>query len=219
MGVASWEFLFFHKPIQRSAISQLKDKVGQYAARHFRRGLPDLSQALQSETLRKGIRAIFAETIPQPNDVNSTSLCVYSGPLPEALRSSITIEGPLRYRFRRFQFARYSVTSESPKCSILYTGDANLKRRPDRKELHDFLTKSRRRQISVFQVPHHGSRYNWTPGAELHFYQDWSVFCANDRLKRPGHPHNEVIADLLYRNPILVNAEDGWNWNGTVHFP
>jgi hypothetical protein len=218
-SAAGWEFLFFHKPIPPEAISQLKEEIDKVIARRFRRRSPDLGSALRSETFRKRIREIFSETIAPPNDINSTSLCVYSGPLPPARSSSISIEAPARLGARHYRIGCNHCESEQPKCSILYTGDTNLRKQSDRKELHDSLRKERRDQISVFQVPHRGSRYNWAPGAERHFFHDWSVFCADDRLKRPGHPHNEVFADLLYRNPILVNAKDGWNWQGTVHFP
>lgn len=218
-SAAGWEFLFFHKPIQPAAICQLRGEIAKVIANRSRGRTPDLGSALRSEKLRKRIREVFAKTIPAPNDINSTSLCVYSGPLPIARQSSITIEAPARVSARRFRLGNKHRESEPPKCSILYTGDANLRKQPDRKELHDFLTLPRHKQISVFQVPHHGSRYNWSPGAERQFFHDWSVICANDRLKRPGHPHNEVIADLLYRGPVLANTNDGWNWHGTVHFP
>lgn len=222
-SAAGWEFLFFHWPLPSANVSGIRAAVSRILCPRRRPGSsnqpPNITRALRQKTTREKIRKAYYATIPRPEDVNSTSLCVYSGPLPGGKTSEIALNPPIRLQRPRFAISPLSISSEAPHCSILYTGDAKLNTAGRRKLLHKFLTMPRRKQVSVLQVPHHGSRYNWSPGAEQHFYQIWSVFCANDRLKRPGHPHNEVFADLLYRGPVLVNVRDGWNWHGTVHFP
>jgi len=226
---ADWEYLFFHKPIDQSVIANLRSNLEQeFRNKDYKRQFNDLAKILKSERPRNRIKQIFGETLQSPEDINSTSLCLYSGPFS----STSFLSGEM---FGAFEFPPSSTgiygstwTGDFPiQCSILYSGDANFSIPLNRRELRDFLGESkygtplprRWEQISILQVPHHGSRNNWGAGSASEFHNSWSVFCADERHKGFEHPHREVLVDLINRRPHLANKHQGWSWHGVVRFP
>lgn len=214
-----WEFLFFHKPIDPTFREALLKKMRAILATSSdARRRQTLGDVLKSKTLRDQIKKAYNSSIRGREDINSTSLCVYTGPQLDLLQgSSISRPWPdsLMVLPRRFH-SYYNEHAEN--CSLLYTGDANLKLSENRRELRNFITLNRWQSISVLQVPHHGSKNNWEPGAVREFSHSFSIFCADETHRGYKHPDGEVVLDLLYRGPHLANKSQSWSLGGVAYF-
>lgn len=161
------------------------------------------------------IKVIYKALLPKGESVNSTSLCVYIGPDLDRVQDCWTAEpspqpilGPCDVSCRLHLPPLHCLVS------ILYAGDANFKVRSNRLELLEFLIRERWHRIAILQVPHHGSRNNWETGSAADFPQRYSVFCGDEARRSPGHPHREVVLDLLHRGPLLANRSSGWSLRG-----
>lgn len=214
-----WEFLFFHKPIANSVLQSIRAGVARVVKL---RGHRNITAALSSSTTRKRIKEQYVSAIGEDDDttddINSTSLCVYSGPeLTHFVGGSISDPWP-NALIGSSRATQYGPGMWFDNCSILYTGDANLSTSDSRNELHAFLTTSRRERIGVLQVPHHGSRNNWEAGASQEFHHHSSVFCVDEHHVKFKHPHREVVLDLMHHGPVLANKSLGWNWRGRAYF-
>lgn len=233
---AAWEFLFFHKPISPELIKSIRVNVDALVHKVGRRQKRDLSEILQNEEVCANIKEIFKAALKaakrgsklKPKEtINSTSLCVYSGPFSFNDHAQCTGLAVFPVPFNSCGHTLYWRGSPHSYCSLLYTGDANFQIAANRQELRDFLahpkhgtpTPVRWEQIAILQVPHHGSAENWQSGAAGEFLHHWSVFCADETHQGYKHPSREVLLDLLHRSPLLANKRQGWNWHGTVHFP
>lgn len=221
MGVASchianadWEFLFHHKPIDPSLVNSIRDKINARV-----RSAGTITYLLSDAGHRKAILTAYKSLLPKGESVNSTSLCVYSGPVLDRLQDCwISNPSPLPVigQFDR-SFRRHSPPHRGP-VSILYTGDADFKIRTNRLDLHDFLTPQRWANIAILQIPHHGSRNNWEIGSSGDFSHMDSVFCADETHRTFKHPHREVVLDLIHSGPLLANKSIGWSWQGGAVF-
>ncbi|HMO03757.1 MAG TPA: hypothetical protein PKC67_03300 [Kiritimatiellia bacterium] len=222
--LVEWEFLFFHKPEHPDRITRLIgriDSILHAEAAEFG-FLPTLANALGNKRIRDKIKGVYKAVFPDSKRFNSSGLCMYSGPLADYLQwSHISCAQvwhglpPLGSSSHdKFGFYEH-VHVWRP--GILYSGDADYQPSAHRIELRKFLTEDRWRNIHILQVPHHGSRYNWEVGSSNEFAHSWSVFCA-DPEKKDHHPHQEVVLDLLTKNPILVDRIAGACWNGLCHF-
>jgi hypothetical protein len=94
---------------------------------------------------------------------------------------------------------------ETKKCSILYSGDSYLKNDTAYNHLANYLGQERMRHLGVFQVNHHGSRYNWHQGLAAKLEPWLSVFSSAPGLP-PGHPHAEVLQDFAGHQPVQVDG-------------
>ena len=220
---AYWEFLFYHKPIDPLATAEIRIRVGKIILK-IRKEKPniDVTGVLADERLRTKIKLAYARglkaTGQTDEDINSTSLCVYTGPQLDNLEGRdiappwphSLIGGTSLYYWHPHPITR--------KCALLYTGDANFKRSTNRRELQDFLTPRRWNEVSILQVPHHGSRNNWEVGSSHEFAHSHSVFCADENHMKFKHPHREVLLDLMGHGPVLVNKHIGWSWLGQAYF-
>jgi hypothetical protein len=214
-----WEFLFFHKPLDEHLHKNLLKKLSAIVApippRHRSRTLLDV---LKASTLRSQIRKAYKAALAGKEDINSTSLCVYTGPLLDSFRDCWLAPpwpDPLMVRPRG---VRFWYDNDIHICSILYTGDANFKPPSNRSELREFVTMSRWRNIAILQVPHHGSKANWETGAAAEFAHSFSIFSADETNRAYGHPHSAVVLDLLHHGPHLVNRSQSWTVIGTACF-
>ncbi len=215
---SGWEFLFFHKPIDpdvRSALLKEVHKIFEATLRKSPRR--SLAELLASKTARDRVKEAFKRVLRGKDDINSTSLCVYTGPLLIQLQHSWLAPPWPDSLMARPRPSHFWHQPEPWNCSALYTGDANLKPTENREELRDFLTLERWAQVSVLQVPHHGSKNNWETGAAAEFANSFSIFCANDNGNY-GHPDREVLLDLMYRGPHLVNKIHSWTVTGSAYF-
>lgn len=221
--VANWEFSFFHKPINPVSIQAIKLQVAD-VLRSIKRKDPDidLTGILSDEAIQKRIRNAYEVGLKAAGrtgeSINTTSLCVYSGPVLDQLTGS-KILSPWPDTLIGEPSGNYCCFDFFPdKCSVLYTGDANLKLPQNRTELRDFLSVPRWDHVCVLQVPHHGSRYNWEVGSASDFAHVYSVFCADETHKGYKHPSREVVLDLIHRDPVIANKHIGWSWHGRAYF-
>jgi hypothetical protein len=95
----------------------------------------------------------------------------------------------------------------------LYTGDCKLKNEMYSKILEKYAKKID--NIHVFQVPHHGSKYNFNSDV-FEVFKNSEIFFMSVGLKnRHRHPNKDVLLDILNKGKILkcVNekAETGFN--------
>lgn len=219
-SAANWEFLFFHKPISIEAIKLQVARV----LRSVKRKAPniDVTGILSDDAVQKQIKNAYLAGLKAAGrtgeDINTTSLCVYSGPELDRLTGSeilppwpSTLIGAPSGNQCGFNFY-------PDHCSVLYTGDANLKVPQNRADLRAFLSRPRWDHVCVLQVPHHGSRENWQIGSADEFAHFYSVFCADETHEGYKHPSREVIIDLLHRGPVLANKHIGWTWHGRAYF-
>lgn len=221
LGVAScdianacWEFLFHHKPIDPALVDSIRHKI----ETRIRSG-GTITDLLRDAGQRKAILAVYKALLPKGESVNSASLCVYSGPALDRLQDCwITEPSPQSILGLSGGSFRQHYPPHLGPVSILYTGDANFKVRSNRLELVDFLTQERWQRVAILQVPHHGSRNNWQADSAADFPHHYSVFCADETIRRPGHPNREVVLDLLHRRPLLANKSIGWSWRGGAVF-
>ena len=217
----AWEFKFFHKPIEPTVRTKIRKAV---AACFTNKAIPtnasSILSALTSPSMRKKINVAFSSALAgsSTDDINSTSLCVYSGPDLNGFGGSdisppwpnpLLGANPVDHHYHDYWHSG---------CSILYTGDADLSTKSNRDELRTFLGDQCWQHIAILQVPHHGSRKNWKIGSVDEFSHRHSVFCADEHYLKYGHPHREVVLDLLHRGPILANKETGWAWRGIACF-
>lgn len=218
---AAWEFKFFHKPID----SIHEDNFRMIVANCLPSGeIPangtELASALRYKPTRKRIKNCYENLVCRlpREDINSTSLCVYSGPNLENFQTSRTSQPWPNPVLGGHDLPFYGMPSSPEICSILYTGDADFSVRPNRDELREFLGHERWRNIFILQVPHHGSKFNWEIGSSNEFGHSYSLFCADEHNRQYKHPSREVILDLLNRNPLVANKDTGWSWRGVALF-
>ncbi len=214
-----WEFLFFHKPIDPIIRETLFKKLQAIFTMPIAgRRIRNFVGALKSKETRVKIKKAYQSTIRGKENINSTSLCVYTGPLLDSFKGAWICPfwpDPLMAH----QHAHHIWHKDSSsRCSLLYTGDANFKRPENRQELRDFVTLVRWRHIVALQVPHHGSKNNWEAGAAAEFDHLYSIFCADETHRKYKHPDKEVVLDLMYRGPILANKVLSWNLVGLAEF-
>jgi hypothetical protein len=213
-----WEFLFFHKPIDPAALNLLQAELKKVFQKTIDRARKlSIAEILASKPARYNIKMAFKKVIKGGEDINSTSLCVYTGPmLSNFVHSWMTPPWPDSLMARPRHMHSWHLGAPDT-CSALYTGDANLKPPTNRKELRDFLTQPRWVHVAVLQVPHHGSKNNWEDGAANEFANSYSIFSAHDTGSY-GHPDREVILDLIYRGPHIVNKVHSWTVTGGASF-
>lgn len=218
----TWEFCFHHKPISPEVVSRIKREVMKALGwRTLPRRITELRDGLTEVSTRKKIKKAYVAALDKsgPDDINSTSLCVYSGPVLVNYNGGwISTPWPNTLISPRLDTSHAFGPWPGARCSILYTGDANLKRAENLKDLINFLGRERWEDVAILQVPHHGSRYNWEPSSVEDFNHCYSVFCADEHNLTYGHPHREVLLSLMAHGPILANRETGWGWTGSAHF-
>lgn len=143
---------------------------------------------------------------------NNISMHLYAGPLGriEASPMAVSARIGLATGVRSFQQSGPDLW----RIGVMLTGDADLRKT---KGLPGFLNffgaHCRLAKAGVFQVPHHGSRYNWKQGQAAALAPRVSVFSSGETgfppvSKRSGHPHFEVWNDFFAFTPARVNSAD-----------
>jgi len=212
-----WEFLFFHKPENLENIRSLCSKIDDILRESNQQ---TLAGCLQNSTVRNKIRDAYHEVFPDNEQFNSAGVCMYAGgnsyynACDSINRPRIWHGFPIPYLDNYIWHRRHHRFCSRRAHSILYSGDADFKPQSYRKELRNFLTEERWKNIYILQVPHHGSRHNWQEGLAKEFFHRYSVFSADPLNRKFKHPHREVLLDLLEGVPLLVDRNCGVAWNG-----
>lgn len=223
-----WEFLFFHKPESAVDVSKLRGDIdgilkegAVFAGHHL-----SLADALCDVGTRKKIKDAYHRVFPGSKRFNTAGVCMYSGPLADKLAQT-AISLPCVWHGIPLSLSAnggVELLEHDPywrgrhgRLAALYSGDADFQPKQHRDELKQFLTDERWQSIKILQVPHHGSEHNWQIGSANEFHHQWSVFSA-DPQRKPYHPDQTVLLDLLNRNPLLVDRIAGVSWSGWCHF-
>ncbi|WP_390911904.1 MBL fold metallo-hydrolase [Pseudosulfitobacter sp. SM2401] len=156
------------------------------------------------EKALKQLKRLYSRGFPAGSQ-NDLSLSIYTGPVPLS-----------RWTFDSGKIVGANATSipDAP-APILYTGDGNFSTKTHWLRLATFLGNKRTKAISTFQVPHHGSRYNWKNGNARLVSPTFSVF-SSDPTRRYGHPHAEVLRDFLLFGSKQVDKHNDFKWD--THF-
>ncbi|KPD10328.1 hypothetical protein [Phaeobacter sp. 11ANDIMAR09] len=195
----AWEFLPYNDPksapkspdsFKRSVVSVRQELLGQDEDKR--------------ETALKKLKAIYRHGFPAGLQ-NDLSLSLYTGPVPLS-----------RWKLEGGSVVDSNATpiSDAP-APILYTGDGNFSTKTHCLRLTKYLGEKRSEAIATFQVPHHGSRYNWKKGNALLVSPQFSVF-SSDPARRHGHPHAEVMRDFLLFGSKQVDKHNDFKW--MAHF-
>lgn len=216
-GNEHWEFLFHHKPIAPGGARAIGRGIRKILNEANRKGL-SIADVLKNVETRETIRTVYESFVSGGESLNSTSLCVYAGPVSDSLIYSRLDPLVMKIVKRKLEYHWRSTPGESYRSSILYTGDANFALPANRRELRILIDDERWGKIGVLQVPHHGSRYNWESGSSNEFSHNYSVFCADETNQSYEHPNREVMLDLLAKGPVLVNKKEGIVFSGYAWF-
>ncbi|WP_458791932.1 hypothetical protein [Yoonia sp. MH D7] len=163
MKNGAWEFLPYNDP--KSAPKTPEDfKKNVLSVRQDLLGYDESKREIALENLKKLYRRSFPAGLQ-----NDLSLSLYSGPVPLS-----------RWKMETGSMVEPAPTplAEVP-APILYTGDGNFSSKAHWLQLAKYLGDKRANAIATFQVPHHGSRYNWKNGNTALVSPTISVFSSD----------------------------------------
>lgn len=131
---------------------------------------------------------------------NRISLFVYAGSI---------LKGEYRsyYFIRSFWPVSHVATNKRPngRISVLYTGDGYLDSPVEFDAMRYVFGQARMGEVGIFQVMHHGSKYNWYQGLAEQISPDLSIFSSNSNDAGNGHPHGEVVRDFMCYIPLQAD--------------
>ena len=150
-------------------------------------------KAFSTPASRRVLREIYTRV---DGNVNENSLLLYSGPdtsfnKDELLHCYVEIGWP------DFWFHRTN-------SGCIYTGDADLNKISLNTEYSEYIE-----SVGVIQVPHHGSRHNFTIEAFEGFWPHIVCPVSCGEQNQYGHPASEVINQLALRlfTPLIVTEQ------------
>lgn len=189
-----WEFVPYNDPeAAPKSAGAFKNSVQTLSSVLL--GFDEGERADALHALKKLYRSEFPEGLQ-----NDLSLNLYSGPVPLGRWISESfLEG-----------SSTEVRASTGFAPILYTGDANYSTKTRWRRLSEYLGPKRVNAISTFQVPHHGSKYNWKNGIARLVSPRHSVF-SSDPSAHYGHPDPEVWREFLPYGPRVVNKHEGFS--------
>jgi hypothetical protein len=198
----AWEFVPYNDP-----------KSAPKSPEAFKKRVNELRSALlgpdevEREKALEKLKALYRRGFPAGLQ-NDLSLSMYTGPVPLS-----------RWTFESGKIvgSNTTLTSDAP-APILYTGDGNFSTKTHWLRMAKFLGDKRTNGISTFQVPHHGSRYNWKNGNARLVSPTFSVF-SSDPTRRYGHPHAEVLRDFLLFGSKQVDKHNDFTWDAHYSLP
>ncbi|WP_143010772.1 hypothetical protein [Cupriavidus necator] len=125
-------------------------------------------------------------------DLNVTSMCLYSGPVP-------TFNQPASRYFGRF--GQWTVSSRKSGVAWLGTGDAAL---ADRKRLKAFFKHygALLQEVVTMTLPHHGSEHNFDVELLDHIQPSFCIASA-DRFSNWLHPGTSVVQSVASTGRFL----------------
>ncbi len=176
------------------------------------------SQGVEREDALRRLKWIYDDAFgASGRRRNEISLHLYGGPI-DAAASGLSAFGS-RYvrigqRLRPLPMADLGVYSRA--SGILYAGDGDLSAPARMERMVACLSEERLRQVSVFQVMHHGAQKNWQEGVADRIAPDFSVFSSDPRHRKFGHPHPQVVEDFLPYTPLQVDERRHASFEGVA---
>jgi hypothetical protein len=201
-----WEFSFYNKDIPggktpKSGVSlkQVQQDVLEILERYNLATAGVKAAEGWRKELRKCYDKHFGDDSIARNDI---SLCVLSRPvLARDVVGCLLFDMPAS----RLSCAHSLIPAPAAdKLGLLLTGDISL----DAREIHRMsrhFGDPRWGGIIVMQIPHHGSQHSWKAGLAGVCPQDFSVLCVPDSDKLGHHPHPDVLADMVDKNPVRAD--------------
>ena len=190
----SWQFKFENAPINRDVWKNL---------------IKDISGVLKGEPLKdfikkgnfKEIRVVFDKYKKECGlTLNRTSLTMFHDAIHDVKKSMYVATPHGRYRNPFYPHC-------STKTGTFVSGDIELNENEEPN-----ILKCHGKQISFFQVPHHGSKDNWCKKNWLQYSFD-SFIISHGIKNNFNHPHYTVVTDIMKERPLfLVNEYNRFSY-------
>ena len=155
---------------------------------------------------KKKLIEIYKSILPN-NDLNETSMALYSGPEEAWDNSMIHFYSKFDFRLHFRPTYPYSFEENYFQSGCLYTGDINLNKEGLVAYIRNKLYKELE-CIGTLQVPHHGSRHNFEESILTVGNISCAIFSFGIRNDY-GHPAYSVFYDVKENGitPYLVTEE------------
>lgn len=179
----------------------------------IQRRAKELLDAKDEPSRREILRLMKVEYHSQFNTqsddwANEISLFLYSGPV---------IPATSNVSFRCWRTTRFAgdwpwscdepIFGPPERAAIVYTGDGYLNEPARLNRLTCYLGNERISRTALFQVMHHGSKYNWHANVAPAVGSVASVFSSDPTRSRPSHPHQEVLQSFSGYGPLQVDKD------------
>jgi len=189
-----WQFVFYYPDPSPIAVKYFNGIL-----KNARIGIIETKNDLIKITETKGLSKAAKTSKISDKEINNTSLLLYHSPLSNFLPNSISWVECLA----QTESLRVSIdccVGKDTHCGFFYTGDIDLKSRYNEistyyKELLD--------QISVFQIPHHGSIENWTPSISYRNQGALHVVSSKLSNNRLLHPNPKVLHSIAANKGLV----------------
>ncbi len=208
-----WQLKFFNYDAFPSDYSVIRDKISAAPALQdsdeLKRWKRFVNAVLDGTGLKELLPTAIIEILKNPaarvklkeaykeikKDHNNVSLTLWHGPAFKKERESMCYWGD---RTREYQAYRNYLGWWGNSGGTLLTGDLNLQH--DFRQFQDHY-RGYLEETAFFQVPHHGSSHSWEPQI-LGLIGDRAVcFTSSGFSNKYGHPHLDVIDDILPGHP------------------
>ena len=212
-----WEFMFYNEHIPDKRSAALRKKVSAIIRKHKRS-----NGSFDGDNLIDELEIVYEDEFGSTGVAkNRISLVVYTGPLNRSDLTGFRIFGGLTTQGAGSPYWPYAYdlcdpAAEPCKMSVGYFGDFPLTSLRRLNKIKSHFGKRRWSWIEVVQIPHHGSRHSWFPGARAHFEHQASLI-SSARLSAKL-PSQEVLDDLTDHGLMLVNEIQGARFLGHVQF-
>jgi hypothetical protein len=177
-----WEFVFHQVGQSHAVKKEFKNLLRNVFEIALEKEYPDreeLQKILQSQNKRKLLKDHFIDTF---GDINQCSLVLLHGPV--TTKHSI-VHNELQHLY------------SGQKTYTLLTADANLR---EIIEVTGYL-RNAIPDIKVFQVPHHGSRFSWSPWEDMTLFTELNAVINYGTGNTYGHPDPMVLNRLTLMFP------------------
>ena len=216
----AWEFLFYNEHIPDSRSDALLSIVAPVVRRH-----KNANGSFNGLELLKELKPIYRDMFGSSGLAqNAISLVMYSGPVEQSSiqnfkvlcggLSPVNVEVPSMLEVDCF--IRWHKVLNHSKVSIGYFGDFPLNPSNKIRDVRNHFGQLRWDHLQVIQVPHHGSKLSWYPGASAEFTNRISVISSARNSKK--HPSQSVLDDLSTHGILLVNEMQRADFIGNVVF-
>jgi hypothetical protein len=216
----AWEFVPYNDARYDSLATPAFKTAARPLAQRLNQSVPENDRQAALEALTTLYDETFKTAGPKPITPyrrNVISLFLYSGPIGRVALVDLEERIP-RHRLREIHVEPPRSWWSSDRFGQMFTGDGFLKTNPKWTCFETFFKNhGRLHRAGVFQVMHHGSKYNWHSGLAASLSPVASIFCS-DPAGQYGHPSADVLLDFEHFNPKQVDAFHGWRVIGRYIF-